>query len=453
MTSVATPAPDQSLSESAADKAMFSTIVWRLMPLLFLAYGVNYIDRINIGFAKLQMAQRLGWGDTVFGIGAGIFFIGYLVFEIPSNLLLDRIGARKTLLRIMFCWGIAESALMLVRTPLQFYVVRFVLGSFEAGFFPGVMLYLTYWFPVARRGRIISKFMIAMPIAGILAGPTSGATLKFLDGFGGWQGWQLMFLVQGVPASILGVLIFFFLTDRPEQARWLSPAQKQRLLELLGADRADAGATAHGSLLRVLRDPLVWAFTITYFLSLGGSYTLAFMLPSIVRSWGIPDPFTVGLCSVIPYVVTVIALIVFGSSSDHFRERRWHFASSLLISAGGAVLILLAQGHVIVQLAALSAAVPGTIVNAAMLFALATERLPKRDAAAGIAMISCFGNLGSAVAPVITGRLVESTGKPMMSLYFMIAVYLIAVIWLLLRVPARATAASGEVHRRGTVGI
>ena len=224
MTSVATPAPDQSLSESAADKAMFSTIVWRLMPLLFLAYGVNYIDRINIGFAKLQMAQRLGWGDTVFGIGAGIFFIGYLVFEIPSNLLLDRIGARKTLLRIMFCWGIAESALMLVRTPLQFYVVRFVLGSFEAGFFPGVMLYLTYWFPVARRGRIISKFMIAMPIAGILAGPTSGATLKFLDGFGGWQGWQLMFLVQGVPASILGVLIFFFLTDRPEQARWLSPA-------------------------------------------------------------------------------------------------------------------------------------------------------------------------------------------------------------------------------------
>jgi MFS family permease len=188
MTSVVSSAPQQVLSESATDKAMFSTIVWRLLPLLFIAYGVNYVDRINIGFAKLQMAQRLEWGDTVFGIGAGIFFIGYLVFEIPSNLLLDRIGARKTLLRIMFCWGLAECALMFVRTPMQFYIARFVLGSFEAGFFPGVMLFLTYWFPSARRGRIISKFMIAMPIAGILAGPTSGAVLKYLDGFGGLQG-------------------------------------------------------------------------------------------------------------------------------------------------------------------------------------------------------------------------------------------------------------------------
>jgi MFS family permease len=446
MTSVAAPAPNETVSGLAADKAMFSTIVWRLMPWLFLAYGVNYVDRINIGFAKLQMAQRLEWGDTVFGIGAGIFFIGYLMFEIPSNLVLDRIGARKTLLRIMFCWGIAESALMFVRTPAQFYVVRFVLGSFEAGFFPGVMLYLTYWFPGARRGRVISKFMIAMPIAGILAGPTSGAVLKFLDGAGGLQGWQWMFLVHGVPASILGVLIFVFLTDRPEQASWLSPEQKQRLRELLEADREQAAPSAHGSPLRVLRDPLVWVFTVTYFLTLGGSYTLAFMLPSIVKSWGIPDPFVVGLCTVIPYVVTVLALVAFGSSSDHFHERRWHFALSILISASGAALILLAQGHVVTQLVGLTAAVPGTIVNAAMLFALATERLPKRDAAAGIAMISCFGNLGSAVAPVITGRIVESTGKPMTSLYFMIAVYLVAVVWLMMRVPARAAAERDDVR-------
>jgi MFS family permease len=448
MTSVATPAPDQTVLESVTDKAMFSTIVWRLMPLLFVAYGVNYVDRINIGFAKLQMAQRLQWSDTVFGIGAGIFFIGYLMFEIPSNLLLEKIGARKTLLRIMVCWGIAESALMFVRTPMQFYVVRFVLGSFEAGFFPGVMLYLTYWFPAARRGRIITKFMIAMPIAGILAGPTSGAALKFLDGFGGWQGWQWMFLVQGVPASILGVLIFLFLTDQPEQASWLSPAQKLRLRDLLDADRADGGTALHDSPLRVFRDPLVWVFTVTYFLSLGGSYSLAFSLPSIIKSWGIPDPFIVGLFTVIPYVVTVIALVGFGTSSDHFHERRWHFALSLLISAAGAIVILLAQGHVVTQLAALSAAVPGTIVNAAMLFALATERLPRRDAAAGVAMISCFGNLGSAVAPVITGRIVESTGKPMTSLYFMIAAYLIAVVWLIVMVPSRARRPAGHLESR-----
>ena len=437
MTSVVSAAPQQVLSESVTDKAMFSTIVWRLLPLLFIAYGVNYVDRINIGFAKLQMAQRLEWGDTVFGIGAGIFFIGYLVFEIPSNLLLDRIGARKTLLRIMFCWGIAECALMFVRTPMQFYVARFVLGSFEAGFFPGVMLFLTYWFPSARRGRIISRFMIAMPIAGILAGPTSGAVLKYLDGFGGWQGWQWMFVAQGVPASVLGVLIYLFLTDRPEQATWLSPEQKRRLLELLDADREATGTIEHGSPLRVLANPLVWVFTLTYFLTLGGSYSLAFSLPSIVKSWGIPDPFVVGLFTVIPYIVTVIALVVFGASSDRFHERRWHFALSLLISATGAAVILMAQGHVIAQLAGLSAAVPGTIVNAALLFALATERLPKRDAAAGIAMISCFGNLGSAVSPVITGRIVEMTGKPMASLYFMMAVYVAAVVWLLVMVRAR----------------
>ncbi len=438
MTSVATSVPVRTVPESAGDKAMFSKIIWRLMPLLLVAYGVNYVDRINIGFAKLQMAQRLGWGDTVFGIGAGIFFIGYLVFEIPSNLLLDKIGARKTLLRIMFCWGIAESALMFVRTPAQFYIVRFVLGSFEAGFFPGVMLYLTYWFPAARRARIISLFMIAMPVAGILAGPLSGATLKFLDGVGGWQGWQWMFLAQGVPASILGVLIFVFLIDRPEDAPWLAPAQKQRLRELLDEDRPDAAALTQGSPLRVLRDPTVWAFTITYFLMLSGSYTLAFMLPSIVKSWGIPDPFMVGLCSVAPYVMTVIALVVFGRSSDHFHERRWHFTLIMLISVSGSLTVLAAQGHVIVQLSALCAAVPATIVNAVLLFALATERLPRRDAAAGIAMISCFGNLGSAVAPVITGRIVEITGKPMSSLYFMIAVYLVAVVWLMRMVPARA---------------
>jgi nitrate/nitrite transporter NarK len=262
--------------------------------------------------------------------------------------------------------------------------------------------------------------------------------LKFLDGTGGLQGWQWMFLVHGVPASLLGILIFVFLIDRPEQAPWLSAEQKQRLHELLDADREQAGPTVHGSPLRVLGDPLVWAFTVTYFLTLGGSYTLAFMLPSIVKSWGIPDPFMVGLCTVIPYIVTVLALVAFGSSSDRLHERRWHFAVSILISATGAAVILLAQGHVATQLVGLTAAVPGTIVNAAMLFALATERLPKRDAAAGIAMISCFGNLGSAVAPIVTGRIVESTGKPMTSLYFMIAAYLIAVLWLMVRVPARA---------------
>jgi MFS family permease len=443
MTSAATIEPSGAESESAADRAMFSRITWRLLPLLFLAYGMNYIDRINIGYAKLQMAQSLSWSDTVYGLGAGIFFIGYLAFEIPSNLMLEKIGARRTLLRILFCWGIAASALMFVRTPMQFYVVRFVLGGFEAGFFPGVLLYLTYWYPSARRGRIIAKFMVAIPISGVLAGPASGAVLKFLDGVNGWEGWQWLFLVQGLPASVLGVLIFVFLIDRPEEAPWLSQAQKRRLSELLDADRPRAGASSHGSLSRTLRSPLIWVFAFTYFLTLSGNYTLIFMLPSIVRSWGIPDPFMVGIYSAFPYVAGAIGILLLGSSSDRFRERRWHFVLSMAAAVAGALVILLARGHFVMQLSGLSFAMFGILADAVLLFALVTDRLPKAEAAAGIAAISCFGNLGSAVAPVITGRVVANTGDPLSSLYFMIAVFVAAPTLLLLMVSA------GAQRRRG----
>jgi len=232
--------------EGAAYRAVFSKIDWRLIPLLLIAYMVAYLDRINIGYAQLQMKQTLPFDDAVYGLGAGIFFVGYFLFEVPSNLLLEKIGARKTLLRIMVLWGLAAAAMMFVSTPFQFYVARFLLGAFEAGFFPGVILYFTYWYPSVRRGQVIAIFMSATTIISVLAGPLCGATLKYFDGVGGLYGWQWLFLVQGLPAVILGFLVYFLLEDKPANASWLSKDEKKLLEDSLartvkGVEREPAG--------------------------------------------------------------------------------------------------------------------------------------------------------------------------------------------------------------------
>ncbi len=423
------------------DSALFRKITWHLLPILFISYGVNYIDRINIGYAKLQMLQTLPWSEAIYGLGAGIFFVGYLALEIPSNLLLEKIGARKTLLRIMFCWGIAAAAMMFVTTPMQFYIVRFLQGAFEAGFFPGVLLFLTYWYPNARRGRVIALFMVAIPISGILAGPLSGAMLKFMDGVNGWHGWQWLFLIEGIPASVLGILAFVMLTDRPEQAGWLTQEEKSRLRQQLDADASQAKENAphgFGAVLKVLKDPLVWALSVTYFLTLGGNYAVGFMMPTLIKSWGVPDLFMVGVYSAIPYIAGAIGMLVLGASSDRLKERRWHYVFAMMSSVLGMVLILMTQGHFVAQLSALSLAIFGLLPNASLLFALVTERLPKAEAAAGIAAISCIGNLGPSVMPSIVGAIVEATHNPLTSIYAVIVVFIAACLLLLWMIPATA---------------
>src|SRR6478672_9921026 len=243
-----------SFSENPAYKAVFAKIDRRLLPLLLIAYMVAYLDRINIGYAQLQMKQTLPFDDAVYGLGAGIFFIGYFLFEVPSNLLLDRIGARKTLLRIMVLWGLAASAMMLVSTPLQFYVVRFLLGAFEAGFFPGVILYFTYWYPSVRRGQVIAIFMSATTIVSVITGPLCGATLKYFDGVGGLHGWQWLFLVQGLPAIVLGFLVYFLLEDKPSDANWLSRDEKELLDDSLQHDVKDVESETAGTFGQMLLD-------------------------------------------------------------------------------------------------------------------------------------------------------------------------------------------------------
>src|SRR3954467_1983948 len=362
-----------SLPESTALKAVFSKVDWRLIPLLLIAYMVAYLDRINIGYAQLQMKQTLPFGDAVYGLGAGIFFVGYFLFEVPSNLLLERIGARKTLLRIMVLWGLTATSMMFVSTPTQFYIARFLLGVFEAGFFPGIILYFTYWYPSVRRGQVIAIFMSATTIISVIAGPLCGAILKYFDGMNGWAGWQWLFLVQGLPAAILGVIIFFYLQDKPADADWLTPAEKNLLRHNLEHDEKDIVGEAEASLGEMFRDPKVYLLSLVYFLLLGATYTMVFWLPTLIQSWGVKDMFLIGIYAAIPNAVGVIGMILIGRHSDKWHERRWHFVACVAIAAVGLFVTSLLQGNLVGSILALSFGVIGIASATPLFFALVSE--------------------------------------------------------------------------------
>src|SRR5712664_2195642 len=362
-----------------AIESVYSKVSRRIIPLLLIAYMVAFLDRINIGYAQLQMKQTLAFGDAVYGFGAGIFFLGYFLFEVPSNLLLEKIGARKTLLRIMVLWGLTAAAMAFVSTPAQFYIARFLLGVFEAGFFPGVILYFTYWFPSVRRGQVI-------------AGPLCGATLKYFDGIYGLAGWQWLFIVQGVPAAVLGLVIFFYLQDRPADANWLTSAEKNILSHNLEHDRKAIVGESAGTLGQMFRDPKVYVLALVYFLLLGATYTLVFWLPTLIQSWGVKDLLLIGIYAAIPNAVGVIGMILIGRNSDKLRERRWHFAACVAIAAIGLGITTLLQGHLVGSLLALSLATIGIAAATPLFFTLITEYLSKAAAAGGIALISSLGN-------------------------------------------------------------
>ena len=419
--------------------AVFSKISWRILPLLLLSYMIAYLDRVNIGYAQLQMKQTLPWDTTVYGLGAGIFFIGYFIFEVPSNMLLEKIGARKTLLRIMVCWGIVATGMMFVQTPTQFYVLRFLLGAFEAGFFPGVILYFTYWYPSVRRGQVTAIFLSASTFASIIAGPLSGATLKYLNGVNGWHGWQWLFLSQGVPAVLLGVLVYLLLDDKPADAKWLSSTEKNLVQHALTHDVKDIESEGEGATHgKMLRDPRIWLLALAYFLMLGATYAIVFWLPTLVQSWGIKDMMTIGLLTAIPSVVGIVGMILMGRHSDKHHERRWHFAAAVAIAAVGLGLTSMLQGNLVASLVAMSIASIGISSATPLFFTLVSEYLAAGVAAVGIAMISSLGNLGPAVTPYLNGLILKSTGSNAYGLYMILVMYLLAGILLLATVrPAR----------------
>jgi D-galactonate transporter len=417
-------------------ESVYSKVGWRIMPLLIICYIIAYLDRINIGYAQLQMKQTLPFSDAVYGLGAGIFFVGYFLFEVPSNLMLEKIGARKTLLRIMFCWGIVATAMMFVQTPTQFYVLRFLLGAFEAGFFPGVILYLTFWYPPARRGQMIAIFMTATTIAGVIAGPLCGGIMKWMNGVNGWHGWQWLFLVQGIPASILGIVAFFYLQDKPEDAHWLDGREKKVLRDHLEHDKGLVAGAGHGSFWQTLKDPKVYTLSLVYFLLLGATYTMVFWAPTLIKGWGISDLFQIGLWAAVPNICGVIGMVLFGRSSDRRKERRWHFMVAVAVAALGLWVTTVTQGNFVGSIVGLCIATVGIASATPLFFAATSEYLSKAAAAGGIALISSLGNLGAAVSPSVTGAINAATGSPVYSMYLVMALYILSGALLLMTMKA-----------------
>ncbi len=402
------------------DAVLYRRIALRLLPFLMLCYACAYLDRVNVGFAKLGMAQELRFSEAIYGAGAGIFFIGYFLFEVPSNAILHRVGARTWIARIMISWAVLSAACALVQGQVSFYVARFLLGAAEAGFFPGVILYLTYWFPAARRGQIIALFMVAIPLSGLFGAPLSGAIMEALDGVGGHSGWRWMLGMEALPALLLGLSVPFVLSSRPADARWLSDADKALLETNLAADLPNAGTTGGEEERRirdVLVDPVVLRFALIYFCCIMGQYGVTFWLPALVRAAGAQSTWLVGAYSAIPYGAAVVTMVLTGRYSDRTGERRGPVAICSLAGAAGLILTSLAGTHLGLALLGLSLAAAGLLTTAPVFWTLPTALLRGSAAAVGIAAINSVGNLGGFVSPMLVGWLNDRTGFSMAGLW------------------------------------
>jgi ACS family tartrate transporter-like MFS transporter len=388
-----------------AERAL-SKVRKRLLPLLFSLYIVAYLDRINVGFAALQMNREIGLSQAAFGFGAGIFFLGYFIFEIPSNLLLRRVGARRWIARIMISWGLTAAAMMFVRGAASFHALRFVLGIAEAGFFPGIIYYLTFWFPQRERARAIAWFMTATSVAGVIAGPLSGVLLS-LHGFGGLSGWQWMFLLEGIPAIAMGFAVWRYLPDHPGNAPWLSVAERNALAATLDADSA-SHKPADADLLRAMVSGRVWILTLFYFLFAFGLYGISFWLPQILKGFGTMSVMAVGFASAVPFAAGGLAMVLVGRSSDRIGERRIHLMLCALAGAAGFFAAACSRGPLL-ELAGITLAAAGTSACVGPFWAIPAGFLTEEAAAGGIALINSVGNLGGFAGPYVAGFIVERT--------------------------------------------
>jgi sugar phosphate permease len=393
----------------------YRKVFWRLMPFLMLCYAASYMDRVNIGFAKLQMQQELGFSETVFGLGSGIFFLGYFLFEVPSNILMHKVGARAWIARIMITWGLLSGAFIWVKSVPAFYGLRFVLGLAEAGFYPGVILYLTYWFPARWRGRVIAVLMSAIPVSSILGNPLSGWVMDAMNGLGGQAGWKWMFVVEAAPAVLIGVVTLFYLDNSIASAKWLDADEKRVLEGAIAEDRKSQVSGVHGA-AQAFADPRVWFMCLIYFCFVLGQYGMNFWMPTLIRGAGVKGATAIGVVSAIPYLVTLVMMNLLGWSADRRRERRWHLALPALIGAAGFVIAPTAPS-VGVAIAALSLAAAGAITCAPLFWSLPTAFLAGAGAAAGIAVVNSVGNLAGFVAPYVIGYAKDATGSAAVGMY------------------------------------
>jgi len=409
----------------------------RLIPFLCLAYTVNFLDRVNVGFAALHMNKDLGFSPSVYGFGAGIFFLGYIAFEIPSNLALQRFGARIWIARIMISWGLIACAMALVRSETGFYVMRLLLGIAEAGFFPGIILYLTFWFPAAERARIIALFMASVPLATVFGGPLSGALLE-MHGFLGLAGWHWLFIIEGVPAVLLGIAALFILDNTPSHARWLTEDERQALQTTLKAEAETSRVAGYGDLKAALTRPRVLALGLLYFLMVVGLYGIGFWMPQVIEGFGL-EPLAVGFLTAIPYLFAAIAMVLWGRNSDRTKERRWHIALPLLLAAC-AFAWSAYSGPLIPTMVALTVATLGFYAAFGPFWSLPTALLTGTGAAAGLALVNSMGNLGGFAGPYIVGVLRQATGSFSAALLFLAgALALGGLMALCFREPAKSS--------------
>lgn len=430
-----TQAPaDGAYLERAVEDRAYAKVFWRIVPFLMLCYVVAYLDRVNVGFAKLQMSSELGLSEAAYGIGAGIFFIGYFLFEVPSNVILNRIGARVWIARIMITWGIISAAFMFTSSETVFYILRFLLGIAEAGFFPGIILYLTSWYPSHRRAKIVATFMSAIPISAIFGNPLSGLLIDGFHGTHGLSGWQWMFLIEAIPAVLLGIVTFFYLDDTIRDANWLTAEEKNVLAVNISADNRTKSSSPHG-IVGTMMDLRVWLMCLIYFCFVLGQYGLNFWMPTMVKASGVTGNLQIGLISAIPYICTFITMLALGRSSDRLRERRWHLAIPAVIAAGGFVAATMASSTT-VAIICLSLAAAGAISCAPLFWSLPTAFLAGTGAAAGIAWINSVGNLAGFLGPFMVGYLKDFTGSNSAGMYFLAAVLIVGAL-AVLAVPAK----------------
>jgi MFS family permease len=400
--------PSSVASNAGEQSATYAKLTWRLLPFLFLCYLCAYLDRINVAFAKLQMLKDLGFSDAVYGAGAGVFFVGYLLFEVPSNLILLRVGARRWIARIMITWGLISAAMMFVTTPASFYIMRFMLGVAEAGFIPAILLYLTYWFPASRRSKVTALFMTGIPMSGVIGGPLSGWIMNHMNGAHGIAGWQWLFLLEGIPTAILGFVAFFFLNDKVADAKWLSESQKALLEANL---KEEASAHALHSVKDGLMHPKVLLLSVIYFFFTMGLYGVSFWLPTLVKASGVADPLDIGLLSAIPYAAAAVSMLLVSQSSDARGERRWHLALPGLVGAAGLCLSVAYAHSTPIAMIALTIGTMGVMTTISQFWVLPPAILGGAAAAAGLALANSVGSISGVVSPYVIGLIQTGTGS------------------------------------------
>jgi D-galactonate transporter len=396
-----------------SEEATYRKVTWRLLPLLFLCYVLAYLDRVNVGFAKLQMQKDLGFTDTAYGIGAGVFFIGYFLFEVPSNLILERVGARIWIARIMILWGMLSSATLFVTGERTFYALRFALGVAEAGFFPGIILYLTYWYTRKHRTRMVAGFMTAITLSGVIGGPLSGWILSRLSGVSGLAGWQWLYLLEGIPSVVVGLLVLWLLDDGPSKAKWLTDDERELLARRVQEEeglKIEEGA-GHHRFSQAFRSPRVWLLALIYFCVVMGLYGISFWLPSILSDTMTPDPWRIGLLTAIPWGAAAMVMLLVGRRSDRTGERRWHTALPALIAGAAFATSAIPGISPLPSFLALTVATCGIMAAVSCFWSLPTAILSGTAAAAGIAWINSLGNLAGYVSPFVVGHVRDTTGS------------------------------------------